>query len=154
MADPQHDALLKAYELAHQDHRAEVQLGWERQRFFVGLNPALLVTAGALTALSKPAAIAALGVGTVLSLVGALVVARSHGRARHTRDGLEAAARRIGLEGPEVTGGQRALHGKPRAERFRVVTLVIVGLVVHAMFDAGLAVYLGTRDEPLAREPR
>lgn len=144
MQEPQFAALLKAYELAHQDHRAEVQLGWERQRFFVGSSAALLVAGGALSEPSSFASTAVLGLGAALSLVGALVVARSHGRSRRTRDELEAAAKRLGLEGPAVTGGQRALHGKPRGERFRVVTLVITTLLVTGLVDVALALCIGS----------
>lgn len=143
MQAPERDALLKAYELAHADHRAEVGLGWERQKFFLSLNPAILIIAGGIAARSNPAAVAAFAVGTVLSIVGALTVARSHGRTRRTRDTLDACAHRVGVEGPEITGGQRALHGKPRGERFRVVTLMIIALVVNALLDAWLALYLG-----------
>lgn len=141
MEAPRHEAILKAYEIAHTDHRAEVALGWERQRFFLTLNPAILVVAGGISSDSKYAAIAALAVGAVLSAVGALVVGRSHGRARRTRDQLDAAAKRVGVDGPETTGGQRALHGKPRAERFRVVTLIIAALAINGLLDAALAIY-------------
>jgi hypothetical protein len=155
MEAPERDALMKAYELAHADHRAEVSLGWERQKFFLSLNPAILITAGGIAARFHLAAVAALGVGTVLSIVGALTVARSHGRTRRTRDTLDACAHRVGVEGPEVTGGQRALHGKPRKERFRVVTLMIIALAINALLDAGLAVYLGwTYDEAPSAQSR
>ncbi len=149
---PTQEALLKSYELAHKDHRDEVSLGWERQKFFLLLNPTILVTSGALTAISKPAAIAALAVGTVTAFAGALAVGRSHGRTRRTRDWLHKQAQRVGLEGPEITGGQRELKGKPRKERFRIVTLMIVALAVNSAFDAGLALYLGLHDEAVGKQ--
>jgi len=142
---------LSHYPFAHADHRAEVAQSWDRARFFLGLNAALLVAGSAIAAASSRAALAPLALGVVLSVVGALIVARSHGRTRRTRDALEQAARELGVEGHEITGGQRALHGKPRGEGYRVVTLVVVGLAINSAFDAGLAIYLGCRDEPLRK---
>jgi hypothetical protein len=143
MGDPDPSALLKAYELAHVDHRAEVALVWDRQKFFLSLNPAILAAAGAVAAFWKLAAVAVLGVGTATCIIGALTVAVSHARTRNTRNSLEAAARLVGVQGPEITGGQQELHGKKRKQRYRVVTLVILALSLNAIFDAALAVYLG-----------
>jgi hypothetical protein len=138
-----HPDLAMLYQLARADHRAEVALGWSRQRFFVGVNAALLAAGCAIASWSPLAALPVLGLGAVLALVGALVVARSHGRARRTRDELDQAARRAGVAGPQVTGGQRALHGKPRREAYRVVTVVVVALGTCGVLDAGMAVAIG-----------
>lgn len=135
-----HPDLLALLEHARADHRAEVELGWERQRFFVGMNAALLVAGSAIGSWSPQAALPVLALGAVLSLVGALIAMRSHGRVRRTRDALDQVARRAGVEGPEVTGGQRALHGKARGEGYRVVALVVVALVVCGALDVGVAV--------------
>ncbi len=151
MEEPKYEALLKSYELAHADHRAEVSLGWELQKFFLSVNPAILVTAGALSTVSTLGAIAVLGVGTVTAFVGALAVARAHGRTRRTRNWLRARASAIGLEGPEITGGQQELKGKPRSERFRIVTLMVSALAINALCDLGLAWYLGYYGEPLRK---
>jgi hypothetical protein len=137
-----HPDLAAQLEHARADHRAEVQLGWERQRFFVGVNALLLVAGSALGSWSPVAALPVLAFSAVLSLVGALVVARSHGRTRRTRDALNAAARRAGVEGPAITGGQRVLRGEARGEGYRVVTLVVVSLVVCGAIDVGVAVML------------
>lgn len=134
-----HPDLLALHQLAHAEHRAEVELCWSRQRFFVGMNAALLVAGSAISTASPLAALPVLGLGAVLALVGALVVARSHGRTRRTRDELDQAARRAGVTGPATTGGQRERLGKERGEGFRVVTLVVAGLAVCGVLDAGMA---------------
>jgi hypothetical protein len=135
-----HPDLATLYQLAHAEHRAEVALGWARQRFFLAVNAALLAAGSAISAASPTAALPVLAFGAVLSLVGALVVARSHGRSRRTRGELDAAARRAGVEGPAITGGQRVLQGKARGERYRVVTLVVVALGVCGAMDACIAI--------------
>lgn len=135
-----HPDLFHLLELAHADHRAEVALGWSRQRFFVAVNAALLAAGSAIATSSPTMALPVLVLGVVLSLVGALVVAWSHGRTRRTRDELDAMARRAGVEGPGITGGQRVLRGEARGERYRVVTLVVVALVVNGMVDTCIAI--------------
>jgi uncharacterized membrane protein YfcA len=82
---PPAPATLAHYQLAHADHRAEVQLSWDRARFFLALNAALLVAGSAIATASPRAALAPLALGVVLSVIGALIVARSHGRTRRTR---------------------------------------------------------------------
>lgn len=138
-----HPDLLALHQLAHAEHRAEVQLGWERQRFFLGVNAVLLTAGSAISAASPAAALPVLALGAVLSLVGTLVVTRSHGRTRRTRDELDQAARRAGVEGPGTTGGQRVLAGRARGEGYRVVTLVVVALGVNGAIDVGMAVAVG-----------
>lgn len=137
-----HPDLLALLEHARADHRAEVELGWSRQRFFLGVNAALLTAGCALASWSPTAALPVLTFGAVLALVGALVVARSHGRSRRTRDELDAAARRAGVTGPAVTGGQRVRQGKSRGEGYRAVTLVVVALGVCGALDLAAAAFL------------
>jgi hypothetical protein len=143
-----HPDLLALHQLAHAEHRAEVQLPWERQRFFLGVNAALLAAGCAIASGSLMPALPVLGVGAVLSLVGALVVARSHGRARRSRDELDQAARRAGVTGPQVTGGQRVLAGRARGERYRVVALVLVALGACGALDVGMALAVGLLEQP------
>lgn len=138
-----HPDLLALHQLAHAEHRAEVQLGWERQRFFLGVNAVLLTAGSAISAASPVAALPVLALGAVLSIIGALIVARSHGRTRRTRDELDAAARRAGIVGPETTGGQRVRQGKERGEGYRVVTLAVVALGSCGAIDVGMAVAVG-----------
>lgn len=129
--------LFERYKLAVAEYRAEVSLGSERQKLFVGLNPAV---AALSSSAGKPVAMAALALAAAASLVGILLVWRSHGRYRQTRAVLLERAAAVGCEGDwQTTGGMREARGEPRFEGPRVVTAITVLLVLYALFDvAGL----------------
>lgn len=130
--------LLERLRLAHAEYRAEVALGWDRQRLFLTLNPVL--TAGlAATGAHTLAARLACGVAAIVALAGALVVLRSHGRYRAARAALQAREDALGYEDLQTTGGQREARGGLRLERFRVVDLLVAVFVALAAVDVALA---------------
>lgn len=132
--------LMELYRLTHAEYRAEVALGWDRQKFFLMLNPTLLAIVGVLGTREHFAAQVALASAAAVSIAGVLVVRRSHGRYRATRTQLDVLANALGVPGVETTGGQREAHGKPRAEGFRIVTVATMVLVLFAVLDALFAV--------------
>lgn len=126
--------LLERYKLAVAEYRAEVTLGHARQQLFVTLNPA--VAAFSANG-NRTISVAALGLAAAASLVGILLVWRSHGRYRQTRAVLLELARALGCEGDwQTTGGMREARGEPRYERGpRVVMALSVLLALYAVFD-------------------
>jgi hypothetical protein len=54
------------------------------------------------------------------------------------RSQLDGFAGQLGIFGFETTGGMRHAHGKPRGERFRVVTVVAIVLGLFALLDIAL----------------
>lgn len=132
--------LMELYKLGHAEYRAEVSLGWERQKLFLTLNPTLLAIVGALGAQEPHAAQAALAAAAAVSVAGMFVVVRSHGRYRATRAQLDVLAGELSVPGLETTGGMRQAQGKPRAEGFRVVTVVVTVLALFVLLDLILVV--------------
>jgi hypothetical protein len=125
--------LLERYKIAYAEYRAEVSLGNERQKLFVTLNP---VIAALSSSTHVDLASAALVLAAGASLLGVLLVARSHGRYQRTRDVLLGHARELGWEADwQTTGGMREAQGAPRWEGPRVTSAVKTLLVLYAVFD-------------------
>lgn len=131
--------LLERLKLAHAEYRAEVALGWDRQKLFLTLNPVLtagLLANGAHTLTARCACVLA----ALIALAGALVVRRSHGRYRAARAALQRLEDQLGLEDLQTTGGQREARGGLRLERFRVVDVLVGVFLLLAGLDLALAV--------------
>lgn len=136
--DPDRHELVERLKLAHAEYRAEVALGWDRQKLFLTLNPALTALVAGL-ARSALAARVGFALAALIALAGAFVVLRSHGRYRATRAALQAIEDRLGLSDLQTTGGQRAARGGMRLETFRIVDLLVVVFLVVALADVALA---------------
>lgn len=133
--------LFERYKLAFSEYRAGVSLGLDRQRLFIALNPAVVALASG-SAL-RPVAVAALALAAAASLVGVLLVWRSHGRYRRTRGVLLDLAGQLGFAGDwQTTGGMREARGEPRFEGVRVSTAVAALLGLYVAFDVAAIVAL------------
>jgi hypothetical protein len=131
--------LLERLKLAHGEYRAEVSLGWDRQKLFLTLNPVL--TALIASAAHKPlAARLSLTAAALTAIAGALLVRRSHGRYLATRVRVHAIEDQLGIADLQTTGGQRVARDNARLERFRVVDIVVFVFIVTALLDVTLAV--------------
>jgi hypothetical protein len=129
--------LLERYKLAYAEYRAEVALGWDRQKLFLTLPSTITALTSAL-ATHRLAAQAALLCAVLLSLTGMLVVWRSHGRYRATRQAMQALEDRLGIEDLQTTGGQREARGLMRLEAFRIVDVLIVVFAIIGALDLAL----------------
>jgi hypothetical protein len=131
--------LIERWKLAHAEYRAEVALGWDRQKLFLTVNPALtaLMASSAHTGIGARLGLVA---AALTALAGVLVVRRSHGRYRATRTALQSLEDALGIQDLQTTGGQREARGEPRLERFRVVDVVAGLFLTLAALDIALAV--------------
>lgn len=138
MAEDTRPELIERLKLAHAEYRAEVALGWDRQKLFLTLNPVL--TAGLAVAPTHTLA-ARLGyvAAAVVAIAGALIVRRSHTRYQAARAALQHLEDKLGLEDLQTTGGQRAARGGLRLERFRIVDVLALTFLVLALVDLVLA---------------
>lgn len=120
--------LMSRYKLAHFDHRAEIALNWDRQKLILVLNPVLtLLTCVALH--DSLGGQLTLAMAAATAFCGALILYRSHTRARVARAAF------YGLE------DQLDISlGRPRGEWFRISDVVIVVSVLHGILDVTLAV--------------
>jgi len=131
--------VIERWKLAHAEYRAEVALGWDRQKLFLTLNPVL--TAGlAIGGSPKLATQLGFGVAACVALAACLVVRRSHGRYRAARAVLQRLEDQLGFEDLATTGGQRAARGGPRLELFRIVDVLVGVFLLIALVDIVLAI--------------
>ena len=131
--------LFERYKLAFAEYRAEVLLGWERQKLFLTLNPSLTAIISALHGHSLAAQFA-LVVAANVSIAGALIISRSHSRYRHARNQLQSIESLLKIEDFQTTGGMREERGLMRLERYKVSTIVMGVLLLNALLDLVLAV--------------
>lgn len=125
---------LVCYQLAHAEYRAEVDLGWRRASLFVVLGmvgPAL----ACLRDLGRDAW-PACAASAAACIAGLLLVRLAHARYRSTREHLRMLEQQLRLGvGMSTTGGMREAQGKPRAERYRAVTVLSVLLALLAVLN-------------------
>lgn len=131
--------LMKVYETHAAEYRLQVQLGWDRLKFFVTLNVALLAALSGF-AQSRVAA-AGYVAGVVASLLGAHVVRKTHEYYRNARDAFLAVERALGIteagHGMSTTPG---MAGASWTHKLRVTDAGVIVLVVLAVLDVVLAV--------------
>jgi hypothetical protein len=136
--NPTHEALLKAYGEHAAEYRLEVQMGWDRLRFFLTLNVALLA---ALQGFGGKGLVAAAGylAGAWTSLLGAHVVLKTHGYYVNAREAFKRIERELSLDalGMATTPG---MLGAPWLHSLRITTAGVIVLLVFVAFDVALAV--------------
>jgi|SRR6185503_8498963 len=132
------EALLKAYSEHAAEYRLEVQMGWDRLKFFLTLNVALLA---ALSGLGGRGIVAAAGyaAGALASLLGAHVVMKTHRYYVAARDTFKLIERELGLDAfaMSTTPG---MIGTPWLHSLRITTAGVIVLLMFVAFDLGLAV--------------
>jgi hypothetical protein len=109
-----HDQWLKLLELHQREYHFNVQLGTQRQVFYIGLNTALLGTLAGFA--HGPLASLGYAVGAATSLLGAKVVRVSHGYYVAARVRLQAVEQAGELMGFVTTPGQAGDTGRPRVK--------------------------------------
>lgn len=139
MTESDRKELLERYKLAHAEYRAEVALGWDRQKLFLTINPALTALLSSQVHVGIGARLA-LGAAALVALAGLLIVRRSHTRYRATYATLAALEDQLGITDLQTTGGQREARGSLRLENFRVVDVISALFAVLAALDLALAV--------------
>jgi hypothetical protein len=140
MSDETWDQKLAAerWKIAHAEYRAEVSLGWDRQKTFFALNPTLTAVIAGF-ARTPQAAQVALVAAAIAALGGALVVRRSHGRYRAALAVVQRLEDQLGFADLQTTGGQREARGGLRLEKFRIVDVMAIAFVLNAVLDIVLA---------------
>lgn len=131
--------LLERYKLAYAEYRAEVALGWDRQKLFLTVNPALTAYISSSSQAHSNGARLALVVAAATAIAGTMIVRRSHGRYQATRKALQAIEDRLGIQDLQTTGGQRTARSLPSGERFKVVHVVSALLLLTAALNLVLA---------------
>lgn len=103
---------LKLLELHQREYHFAVQLGAQRQTFYIGLNTALLASMAGFS--DGRLALVGYCVGAATSLLGAKIVHVSHQYYRAARDRMQEVERAAGVLGFTTTPGQAGDDGRPR----------------------------------------
>lgn len=133
------ETLLKAYSEHAAEYRLEVQIGWDRMKFFLTLNVALLA---ALAGFGRHGLAAAIGyfAGTLTSLLGAHIVLKTHRYYRAARDAFKAVEADLGLTDRFSMATTPGMFGAPWLHSLRITTAGVIVLVVFALFDLTLGI--------------
>lgn len=129
--------LLRAlYKQAFDEYRAEVALGWDRQKFFLTLNLAVLAAATSIIKLQPgspygwmPAVLLLMCVP--VALLGHIVVDQGHRRYRRTREVFQSLETRLRLPPDVVLQTTEGMRGEREA-----------GLRVPRITDASKGIFL------------
>lgn len=133
------DILLKAYEQHAAEYRMEVQMGWDRMKFFLTLNVALLAALSGLGG-KGPAAAAGYFAGALASLLGAHVVLKTHRYYVNARDAFKGVERALGLSADFGMATTPGMLGEPWLHSLKITTAGVIVLGVFVVFDVALAV--------------
>jgi hypothetical protein len=130
--------LIVAYEQHAAEYRMEVQMGWDRMKFFLTINVALLA---ALSGFGGKGIVAAAGyaAGALTSALGAHVVLKTHRYYVNAREAFKAIERELGLDafGMATTPG---MLGAPWLHTLKITTAGVIVLLTFVAFDVALAV--------------
>lgn len=147
MGDPSEltrDQLLTLYRLAIEEYRFEINLGWERQKVFLAINPTLLGLIGAMMGRGQSEDGAwfirgALFAALAVSMLGIFVVRKSHtyyqNAKRHFGALEDHLAIPVELRFQTTDGMREANMAAPSQRRFRVLEAVLLVLWVFALLD-------------------
>jgi hypothetical protein len=134
--------LVELYKVAVEEYRFQVQLNWDRAKYLLGFNIAVI---GAGTGLVKVGSNPARGLVAGLFIVGLIAAAFSifaiylqHGYYRSARDTMTALARRIGLGDSAVatTPGARSMRTTAVSQIGKIQNILYSLLLVAASIDA------------------
>jgi hypothetical protein len=148
---PDRDELLGLYKTAIDEYRFEVNLGWERQKFFVGLNVSLLAAIAGFARLGTGDNHNALLAGALLAnaatgILGIFVILKSHRYYRNARAHFQRIEHRLGYAASglalQTTPGMKEGHDAlPRLARLRTVMLMTIVLGLMAALEVVVASY-------------
>jgi hypothetical protein len=138
---------LRLYEMAVEEYRFQVQLNWDRAKYLLGFNVAIIgVGAGLVRVGGAAGALLAtvFVVGFTASVLSVVAVHLQHGYYRRTRDVMVAQAAALGLAERSVatTPGARGARTTWWLQVGKVQNVLYVLLVVCAVIDVYGVLYL------------
>jgi hypothetical protein len=150
-SEPSRDELLDLYKVAVEEYRFQVQLNWDRAKYFLGFNTAVI---GVGTGLIKvgdshqaaPLLIGIFVVGLVAAALSGCAVYLQHNYYRSTRDRMVSLDRQLSLQGGVVatTPGIRGERVGRLSRLGRVQNILYTLLVIIALVDILGIVYVST----------
>jgi hypothetical protein len=150
-AQPSRNELLDLYKVAVEEYRFQVQLNWDRAKYLLGFNTAVIGVGTGLVKIgsrspASPLLIGIFTVGLVASLLSGCAVYLQHNYYRTSRDQMVSLSRRLGLEGGAVatTPGIRGERIDLVSRLGRVQNILYTLLAITASVDILGIIYVST----------
>jgi hypothetical protein len=146
---PRRDELLDLYKVAVEEYRFQVQLNWDRTKYLLGFNTAIIGVGTGLIKIGShgtavPLLIGIFVVGLFAAMISMSAVHLQHNYYRSTRDRMVALARRLNLQdsGIATTPGMRSERTSLILRLSRVQNILYSLLVIIAFVDILGIVYV------------
>jgi hypothetical protein len=151
VAEPSREELLDLYKIAVDEYRFQVSLNWDRSKYFLAFNTAVIGVGTGLvkvgSKLATPLLVGIFAVGLAAAALSAIAVNLQHGYYRSTRDRMLAIAARLDIEtlGVASTPGARNERDTLFARIGKVQNILYTLLLVAAVVDLLGMIYVLTR---------
>jgi hypothetical protein len=151
VADPSREEFLDLYKVAVDEYRFQVSLNWDRSKYFLAFNTAVIGVGTGLIKVGNnvatPLLVGIFGVGLVAAGLSAIAVRLQHGYYRSARDRMLALAGNLELEtwGVASTPGARGERDTLVARMGKVQNILYLLLLVAAAVDVIGMIYVLTR---------
>jgi hypothetical protein len=144
------EELLDLYKVAVDEYRFQVNLNWERSKYFLAFNTAVIGVGTGLVkvgdaSLATPLLVGVFAVGLVAAALSALAVNLQHAYYRTTRDRMLALANQLDIQawGVASTPGARRERATVAGRLGKVQNILYTLLVIAAVVDVlGMAYVL------------
>lgn len=151
-SEPNRSELLDLYKLAVEEYRFQVQLNWDRAKYLLGFNTAVigvgtgLIKVGSSSSKASALLIGIFVVGLVAAVLSTCAVYLQHNYYRTTRDRMVALDRLLSLQSGAVatTPGTRGERISRLSRLGRVQNILYTLLAIIALVDILGIVYVPT----------
>lgn len=148
MADPSREELVDLYKLAVDEYRFQVNLNWDRSKYFLAFNTAVIGVGTGLIKVGRdvatPLLVGIFAVGLAAAALSAIAVSLQHGYYRSTRDRMLAVAAKLEVEswGVASTPGARGERNTFLARVGKVQNILHLLLLTAAVVDVIGMIYV------------
>jgi len=151
VADPSREELVDLYKLAVDEYRFQVNLNWDRSKYFLVFNTAVIGVGTGLVKVGRnvatPLLVGIFAVGLAAAALSAFAISLQHGYYRSTRDRMLAVAATLEIEdwGVASTPGARGERNSFLARIGKVQNILHMLLFVAGVVDVIGMIYVLTR---------
>ena len=150
--DPHRGELLDLYKVAVEEYRFQVQLNWDRTKYLLGFNTAIIGVGTGLIKIGShnaatPLLIGIFVVGLVAAALSTCAVYLQHTYYRSTRDRMATLDRQLNLQGTGIatTPGMRSERIELVSRLGRVQNILYSLLLIIALVDILGIVYISSQ---------
>jgi hypothetical protein len=151
VADPSREELVDLYKVAVDEYRFQVNLNWDRSKYFLAFNTAVIGVGTGLIKVGNdvatPLLVGIFAVGLVAAGLSSIAVSLQHGYYHSTRDRMLALAAELEIDtrGVASTPGARGERDTFIARLGKVQNILYLLLLIAAALDVIGMIYVLTR---------